>query len=695
MKKILPILVVGILVFSGISGLAAKIETKEVVRETINKNIEPEPLADTPDESEFDLVIIAPKTFSNPLQKLVEHKKDTGIKTKLKTTEEIYEEYEQGVDKPEQIKYFIKYALENWNISYVLLVGGLKSLIWAIPREEPSYGAKHWHVPVRYTNTYDNPKYPLLSSENTSQDPGVISDLYYADIYTTDMETGIVNKSSFEDWNSVNDSYFAAWNHPNKDIKDDDVPDLIPDVALGRLACRNKREVRTVVNKIIDYETNTYGKEWFNKTMVFSGDGFLDQQPIDIQWNTNNLSNGKYTIIAQSFDKDGIGGKLDSVTITLDKTKKSKITHNHDDHLQIDSYPGTPIAEITTPSNGDILGNTDVHYAPNEEGYGNAYDNEFSGWANVTYENGTMHINGKSYDPSPYGMKTSITVWVKDENGSLVFNQTKSNLITIYEGEWVTGEKELNGRTGALGFMPENFKKEIYWASNGKLKDPYDVINALNKGCGFAFFSGHGSPNVWADHFPGIPGDRRNGSFDGLYVTSLKPYPKFVTRPIAPMNKLKNNGKLPVVVVGGCHNSQFNVSLIPSFMHYVNKYFRGKDTKMWTYGAPVTECFNWKLISIPRRGAIATIGNTGLGYGRVGLDATSGGGDAWITIEFFKQYGQEGQTVLGDTHLETIKSYVNEFYEDVGILEEGHAKTVQQWVLLGDPSLRLGGITSS
>jgi len=121
----------------------------------------------------------------------------------------------------------------------------------------------------------------------------------------------------------------------------------------------------------------------------------------------------------------------------------------------------------------------------------------------------------------------------------------------------------------------------------------------------------------------------------------------------------------------------------------------GKDTKMWTYGAPITECFNWRLISLPNRGAIATIGNTGLGYGRVGNDSTNGGGDAWISIEFFKQYGTNGHTILGDTFSETIRSYILTFKPDMDVLEEGHAKTVQQWVLLGDPSLRIGGIPPS
>ena len=71
---------------------------------------------------------------------------------------------------------------------------------------------------------------------------------------------------------------------------------------------------------------------------------------------------------------------------------------------------------------------------------------------------------------------------------------------------------------------------------------------------------------------------------------------------------------------------------------------------------------------------------------------TTGGGDGWITIEFFKQYGAEDQTILGNAYAQTLTSYIQNF--DMTDLESGHPKTVQQWVLLGDPSLRIGGFPS-
>ena len=45
----------------------------------------------------YDLVIITPKKFQSYVEKLVEHKNSFGVKTTLKTTQEIYEEYD-GLD---------------------------------------------------------------------------------------------------------------------------------------------------------------------------------------------------------------------------------------------------------------------------------------------------------------------------------------------------------------------------------------------------------------------------------------------------------------------------------------------------------------------------------------------------------------------------------------------------------------------
>ncbi len=613
-----------------------------------------------PKNSAYDLVIITPQKFSGTLQKLVDHKIDHGLSTTIKTTEAIYGEY-SGVDEPEQIKYFIKHAIETWNISYVLLVGGLKSLIWSKPRDDYNQGTKGWHVPVRYTNLFDDPEHPLRG--DTIFDPGVISDLYYADIYEAE--------GNFSSWDPNGDGIFAAWGRPGVD--NDTQIDLYPDVCLGRLACRNKYEVKNMVNKIIKYENTAYGEDWFKKIIAVSGDGFLDQEDLDIQWDVNSLPDGDYAIYAQSKNPDNTYGDIDVINVTLDRSIESNISFNHDDHLKIESYPWSPIAEITSPSEGDILGNTDFFYEPTE---GEAYCNSFTNWANVSYESGIMHIRGKSYDPQPYGNVTDIHVWIENSDEQIVFSQWRNDTKMYYEGEWVTGEKLLKGKGGALYYMPGDFEKEILWTSNGKFTGQEDVIDALSEGSGFVFFSGHGSPRVWADHYPGVPGNRGHGSVTGLLTND-----PFGGPPFLPVERILNIDKPFVLVVGGCHNSQFNVSLIPSLLDY------RLGLHMWTYGMPAPECWSWWLTRLSRRGAIATIGNTGLGYGMLGEDCTITGLDGGISLEFFRQYAEEGHHILGETYSQTLTYYIGTFDME----EDDHVKTVQQWVLLGDPSLMIGG----
>ena len=613
-----------------------------------------------PENGEYDLVIVAPPRFKLQLQRLARHKTNHGVNTIIKTTKDIYGEY-PGVDKPEQIKYFIKDAIEEWDIKYVLLVGGLKSLFWGRARDDVNQGSKGWYVPVRYNNLFDDPEHPLAN--DTIFDPGVISDLYYADIY----EMG----GNFSSWDPNGDGVFAAWGRPG--VKNDTDIDMFPDVCLGRLACRNIREVQIMVNKIIKYEKKPADPLWFNKMIVVSGDGFLDQEDLDFQWDVTGLPDGKFTIYAQSNNPDEIFGLIDIVNVTLDRTVSSQISFNHDDHLKMQGYPSPPVAEITSPSEGNVLGNTDFFYEPSDR---EAYCNGFTGWANVSYENGIMHIRGKSYDPRPYGVVTDIHVWIKNIDEQIVFSEWRNDTEMYYEGEWVTGDRMLRGKGGALYHMPDHFDREILWTSNGRFTGQDDVIETLSQGSGFVFFSGHGSPRTWGDHYPGVPGNRQNGSITGLLTNDIYGGPPFL-----PMNHINNIDKPFILVVGGCHNSQFNVSLIPSLLDYRLGLY------MWTYGMPASECWSWWITRLPRRGAIASIGNTGLGYGTLGGDCTIGGLDGGISLEFFRQYGEEGHDILGETYSQTQTYYASTF----DMQEDDHIKSLQQWILLGDPSLKIGG----
>jgi hypothetical protein len=216
---------------------------------TMNKTIDKKNVQ-TQSKATYDMVIIAPKKFSSNLQKLIDFKNSHGINTTLKTTEDIYKEY-NGTDKPEQIKYFIKDALDTWNITYVLLVGGMKSYVFGAAQDDANQGSKSWYVPVRYSNLDDG------------YEKGYISDLYYADIYDSE--------GNFSSWDSNHNGIFGEWTMTKKDIID-----LKPDVYVGRLACRNKLEVKIMVDKIIKYESTPADPSWFKKMVVVGGEFWDD-----------------------------------------------------------------------------------------------------------------------------------------------------------------------------------------------------------------------------------------------------------------------------------------------------------------------------------------------------------------------------------------------------------------------------------
>ena len=101
----------------------------------------------------------------------------------------------------------------------------------------------------------------------------------------------------------------------------------------------------------------------------------------------------------------------------------------------------------------------------------------------------------------------------------------------------------------------------------------------------------------------------------------------------------------------------------------------------------VPNCFSWWLTSCPDGGAIATFGNTGLGMGIHDYGYLTGL-DGWLFPRFFYHYGQEDIHNIGEAQGMAIIDYVLEFDINKGGEDR---QMVQQWALLGDPSLLPGG----
>lgn len=221
------------------------------------------------------------------------------------------------------------------------------------------------------------------------------------------------------------------------------------------------------------------------------------------------------------------------------------------------------------------------------------------------------------------------------------------------------------------------FNFERLWASNGALTGQEDVEQAINSGAGFIHMAGHANPSILVTH---PPDDTNNDN----KITILQMYNIF--HPLKLNPKLNNIDELPVIVIGGCHNNQFNVTL-SNILKGILEHGLGFFGRPFFYYEWVPKCFSWWLTSKANGGAIATMGNSGLGMGLPGFDYPNGL-DGWLLPRFFYNYGQLGKDHVGEAHSAAITDYVNEF--DINI-DDADRQMVEQWVLIGDPSLLMGG----
>jgi hypothetical protein len=194
--------------------------------------------------------------------------------------------------------------------------------------------------------------------------------------------------------------------------------------------------------------------------------------------------------------------------------------------------------------------------------------------------------------------------------------------------------------------------------TSGFVPEAKDIAAAITQGAGFVDFEGHGSPLSWATHW-------NDGSWNsGIVITEFW--------------RIRNGEKQPVVVIGGCHNAMYNISILPAMKDK-------SGATYFTYGLPGPVCFSWWLVIKPYGGAIASTGCTGYGIGYEGNPVSLSGE---LESNFFYQIGH-GSTNLAQAHSRAIQKFIAE--EEIN---QGEAFVITNWALLGDPSLRLGGYSS-
>jgi len=164
----------------------------------------------TNDGSPVEYVIVTSEAMRSAFETLANWKTAKGVQTVVRTMEWIATTYPNGVDRAEQLRFFLADAYENWGTLWVLLGGDSEV------------------IPVRF-------------GAHTGVDPAALipTDLYYSCLDGN--------------WNGDGDAAFGEGRPPGQPSGGDSA-DLLPEVFVGRAPVSTSAQATTFVNKVLDYE---------------------------------------------------------------------------------------------------------------------------------------------------------------------------------------------------------------------------------------------------------------------------------------------------------------------------------------------------------------------------------------------------------------------------------------------------------
>ena len=242
------------------------------------------------------------------------------------------------------------------------------------------------------------------------------------------------------------------------------------------------------------------------------------------------------------------------------------------------------------------------------------------------------------------------------------------NLIKIFLGLYPSWEGQYIGNK-IEKIMNDYYVKKLYASATRPIFRFIDNSEALTKsniekyfsiGAGFVLINAHGNPYVWATYAPGY--------FRKLLrMVPIGEDPKNMYG-ITDIKKLNNTEKLPIVVLNICSGADFSIN------------------------SPTESPIGWEYVKHDSGGAIAcfAIGHLGLVPAGYGCSEIFSGR---MAINLFKSY-KSGYDQTGEMLGNAVKKYLGEILiesEEEYPYFSHHALTLESWMLLGDPSLKIGG----
>lgn len=314
---------------------------------------------------------------------------------------------------------------------------------------------------------------------------------------------------------------------------------------------------------------------------------------------------------------------------------------------------------------------SDLYYADLYDGNGN-----FSTWDtdnnDVFFEwrqFGNLHDQA-DLNPDIYlgrwACRTAAEVGIMVDKTIAYEQRSASQRISLVGGDNFPQGDEIEGEVvcdKSLSYL-DGYQASTVYASQMDVT-AQAIKETLNTGAAFLHMHGHGSPMSWSTHKP--------GNFDewekGVDVLDL---PLFF------------NDEYTIAVIGGCHTAMFNISM---------------TVHPWTGGVPSPQGTSWWLARKVNGGGIASLGYTAFPVATPGEEGDLDGngvnepdcvesGYGYMQLEVFNAYGNYGMERLGECWGHAVSNYTEHFKMPA---QRYHLHTIQSFVLLGDPTLKIGG----
>jgi len=236
-------------------------------------------------------------------------------------------------------------------------------------------------------------------------------------------------------------------------------------------------------------------------------------------------------------------------------------------------------------------------------------------------------------------------------------NENWFNNIILIGGDTFPGWNGYEGeqKNKVTEQIMSDFTSTKLWTSDGTFS-ARAFNKALVKGAGFVDYSGHGYEIGISTHPP------NSNRWIGYYFFNL-----FFA---------SNGYKLPIIFFDACLTEKLDFTF-SNFLNYILPFNLNQNSDISEKQVPV---FGWSFVKKKHGGAIATIGATREAFTHVDETGVYGGA-GYLSIKFFNAHST--CETVGKMLTKAQNDYINLAWKDYF--------TIEEFIIVGDPSLKVGG----